>query len=144
MSQGPPAPGVGFVSVPLDASVVAALPPGAAVFVTSTGTLEAAEGVSGGAALVLGLLGETAQPGNRGLVMFLGYLSLPESTWNGIVTGGAPTGLTPGARYYVSPTNPGQITSTAPTSGAQRVYQVGVALSANTMIVRPTGPGKQN
>lgn len=39
------------------------------------------------------------------------------------------TGLTPGARYYVSPTAAGQATATAPTASGQVVQYVGRAIS---------------
>jgi hypothetical protein len=51
------------------------------------------------------------------------------------------TGLTPGARYWLSDTTPGQVTATAPTSGAGKVVQyLGRADSATSMVPVYTDP----
>jgi hypothetical protein len=52
---------------------------------------------------------------------------------SGIITG--LTGLTPGAKQYLSTT--GDITETAPTTTGYIVHEVGTALSATTMIFEP-------
>lgn len=56
--------------------------------------------------------------------------------FEGVLTGFS--GLTPGARYFLSDSVPGGITSTAPTEGAGKCCQeVGVALSATELSFEP-------
>jgi hypothetical protein len=43
------------------------------------------------------------------------------------------TGLTPGAAYFLDPTTPGTLTTTAPTTVGQSVQPVGVALSSTSL-----------
>jgi hypothetical protein len=43
-------------------------------------------------------------------------------------------GLTPGARYFLSPTTPGGVTTVAPSAPGQIVQLVGVAKDATTMV----------
>jgi hypothetical protein len=50
------------------------------------------------------------------------------------------TGLTAGARMYLSATTPGEITATAPTGTGQVVQYVGRAINATTIAFEPAQP----
>ena len=50
------------------------------------------------------------------------------------------TNLTPGAAYYLSPTVPGGITSTPPSSPGQIVQKVGFAKDATTLVFNLRDP----
>ncbi len=54
-----------------------------------------------------------------------------EGTINGL------TGLTPGARYYVSASTPGVLTATPPTTAGNVVQYVGTAISATELSFEP-------
>lgn len=50
------------------------------------------------------------------------------------------TGLTAGTRMYLSASNPGQITATAPTGAGQVVQYVGRVINATTVAFEPAQP----
>jgi hypothetical protein len=52
------------------------------------------------------------------------------------------TGLTPGAAYYADPANPGDITSTVPTTLGYWIIPVGVAITATQLLVRIGEPNQ--
>lgn len=52
----------------------------------------------------------------------------------GVATG--LSGLTPGARYYVSSSVAGSLTATAPSAPGQYVAQVGIALTTSTLLIQ--------
>lgn len=54
---------------------------------------------------------------------------------SGVITG--LTGLTAGARYYLSATTPGGITTTKPSGSADIVQQIGFALSTTELYFEP-------
>lgn len=57
---------------------------------------------------------------------------------SGIITG--LTGLTAGARYFLSGTTPGAVTTTAPTGTGKIVQQVGRAISTTVLYFEPQAP----
>ena len=50
------------------------------------------------------------------------------------------TGLTPGARQFLSPTTPGARTETAPATSGQVAQLVGTAISTTEILFRPETP----
>lgn len=112
------------------AIMVAARAPHTGIVPNSVLTAEA-NGV--GSTYAIGIVTQHAQSGQRGLVRYMGPLTLPAADWaNAIDIGGA---LAQGVPYYVSAANPGKITATAPSGGGDYVKPVGYALSPDTLFV---------
>lgn len=84
---------------------------------------------SAGNAQVLGICVST----DPAIVQFAGVVALTTGQWDA-VTGGS-GGLTTGATYYLS-TNPGLLTTVAPTTTGYKV-QLGVAASATELAISP-------
>lgn len=58
-----------------------------------------------------------------------------------VVAGNLTTaGLTPGEIYYLSPTTPGAITTTAPSTATQFLVRVGEAVTATSLAIRIDSP----
>jgi hypothetical protein len=108
------------------------LPQGSPVYVTSTGTVGLAYGGSAARALCVGLASSQGNGGELVDVQYSGPLTLSEAEWDAL-TGGGSGGLTLGAPYYLHPTIPGQLTTTAPDTGGQYVAPVGIAQSSTTL-----------
>lgn len=85
---------------------------------------------------VVGVVSIAGDPGFVVGVETDGFVT--QADWSG-VTDEASTTLTPTARYFVSPTTPGNITATAPTTVGQVVMPVGRAITPTTLMVE-TGP----
>ena len=67
-----------------------------------------------------------------GQVQTDGIITLTANQWAAVVTG-HPSGLTPGAPYYLDPSVAGNITTTIPSAPGQFVTFVGLALSTTSM-----------
>ena len=104
------------------------IPAGAPVYVDSNGKVLRAQADSVTTSFVLGLARETMSPGATGPIQTDGVLSL--ASWAD-VTGSA--SLTPGARYFLDPDNPGKLTTTPPTTTGQTVVAIGKAISATDL-----------
>lgn len=83
---------------------------------------------------VVGITIEHAVPGSRVLTQTGGPLELTVAQWANIT--GQVNGLTRGIPYYLSATNPGKLTVTAPSGSGQFVAPVGVAHSATLLFVQ--------
>ncbi len=87
---------------------------------------------------VIGLLievGAVGQDGGTVTVQSSGEVTLTAAQWDLITDGSG--GLTQGAIYYLDPTLDlfGRLTTTFPTTSGTAIAQVGVALSATTMLL---------
>ncbi len=80
----------------------------------------------------IGFATQDMAPDAQGVVQTDGILTASVSEWDAIIEGGSPTGLTPGAIYYLSKTDAGKIVSVAPTSPGV-VGRVGRALSTTDL-----------
>jgi len=94
--------------------------------VTGTPTARKADGSTAGKYATGFVLVATTSPGNA-LVYFEGQNNQL-------------TGLTPGARMYLSATTPGAVTAAAPTGVGQVVQYVGRAISATAIAFEPAQP----
>ncbi len=84
---------------------------------------------------VIGLVTELVPAGlrNEATVQATGRLTLTTAQWD-VVTGQS-GGLTPGAPYYVSDEDAGEITTTAPSDLNSVVLLVGIALNSVTLLL---------
>lgn len=82
----------------------------------------------------LGLALNPAAVGQPVAYQFAGTLQLTEAQWEAIIDGGGAPSI--GVAYYVSPTTPGNITSTEPTGGNE-VTPVGVFLTTSIFQIGP-------
>lgn len=80
----------------------------------------------------IGFATDAIAPDQQGIIQTDGILSASVAEWDLTVEGGAPAGLTPGQIYYLSKTEPGKISSVAPTVPGV-VGRVGRALSVNDL-----------
>lgn len=113
-------------------------PPGTPVYQTASaeevGLVNKARANTTSTSSVAGLTVGQAVAEENAHTQFAGPLTLTTAQWDA-VTGGS-GGLTPGSTYYLSAATAGRITATAPSSGGQFVTQVGIAMSARTMLVQ--------
>jgi hypothetical protein len=79
---------------------------------------------------------------NDDRVEVIGFVSKAASTGNaveiqtsGLITG--LSGLTAGQMYYASPSTPGAITSTPPSTGGQWIVAIGVAYNSTSLVLNP-------
>lgn len=111
---------------------------GQAVYVFGAGSVDLAQANALGTAKALGLVqGASIAAAAAGAIQYGGVLSSADWT---AVTGA--TALTPGARYFLSADDPGQLTETAPDASGQYVVGVGLALNATDLLIeieRPIG-----
>jgi len=114
----------GTVAIDTAASTITAdttgLAVGDAVYATGTGGVARAQANAAGAVKVIGFV---TSVGVTGKVATAGALT-------GL------TGLTAGARYFLSPTVAGAVTTTVPTTEGQFVAPVGIALSATSLAIQ--------
>src|SRR5208283_4210790 len=116
-------------SIPLtnaDASVAVI---GAPVYAAGNNTFDFARANSQPQATVIGLVKDASiAPAASGNVQTDDVFTATTAQWDAVVNGES-GGLTPGATYYLDPANAGKLTATVPTTAAQYVAKVGVAIS---------------
>ncbi|MEX0827571.1 MAG: hypothetical protein WD005_01325 [Haliea sp.] len=78
-------------------------------------------------ARVIALLVDAIADGTSGSALSDGRMSASTAEWDAVT--GQTGGLTPGSKYYVSPTTAGMLTTTAPTADGHVVAPVGTAKS---------------
>jgi len=146
MSQGPTAPEYGVVVPTLAAGV--SCHAGSPIAIENVGGV--GYGYLGnkhtGNTLVCGLATEPAVAGAAVPVMTLGLLTLTEAQWNEVAySGGAAptTGLVPGAIYSMY-TSGLLNTGSGSYSVGDLIWNVGIALSATTMLISPFPVYKSN
>jgi hypothetical protein len=110
---------------------------GQAIYQTSSPNVAAlAVAASQPNARVVGLV---AQPsvftGAVGLAQMVGPFTMSTAAWNGIITGGAPTGLSAGTTYWLDPSTPGNLTTPAPVIPGKYATYVGIAQNPNTLLL---------
>jgi hypothetical protein len=92
-----------------------------------------AEANGAGSTYAIGVVSQHAQPGQRGLIRYMGPLTLPAAEWAAAIDiGGA---LAQGVPYYVSAASPGKITQTAPAGAGDFVKPIGYALAPDSLFV---------
>jgi hypothetical protein len=110
----------------------ASLVAGMAVYTSASGSMKRAQAnaltTADPAAIVVDATIAAAATGNFACG---GVLTLTTAEWDAVT--GQTGGLTPGARYFVSPTTAGQITSTPPSTVGQVVALVGRATSTTDL-----------
>jgi hypothetical protein len=105
---------------------------GQAVVVNGTGQIILAKADAAATANVLGFIRDNSiDPNVSGQVQIEGQLVM--SDWTAIAD---VTNLTVGTEYYLSPTDAGKITSTAPTTPTQYVSFVGFAVAPDTLFIK--------
>ncbi len=107
----------------------AALPIGTPVYASATvNEIEPAQANALATARVLGLVADVSIADTAtGYVLTDGRLIATTTQWDAIT--GQVGGLTPGAKYYLSPTTAGRLTTTVPTADGQVLAPVGTARS---------------
>jgi hypothetical protein len=93
------------------------------VYASSAGHFDLAVATSATLSNAIGILPAAITSGETGNVLVTG--SMQSTGW----------GLTSGAIYYLSPTTPGLITTTAPTTVGQYVVQIGKAISTEILVL---------
>jgi hypothetical protein len=117
-----------FTNAESSAAIVA----GMAVYLTAANAAKRAQANAAATALVAALWQDAStSAGNTGNVITDGRVSLTTAQWDAVA--GTSGGLTFGTVYYLDPTSPGKLTSTAPTTVGQLVVQVGIAVSTTDM-----------
>jgi hypothetical protein len=117
-------------------SNAAAITVGQPVYVNGAGSVDLALGNAIGTAKVAGLVIDASIAASAaGKIRHSGTISSTDWT---AVTGAAT--LTPGARYFLSKDNAGQLTTTAPNAVGEVVTAVGVALSTEDLLVEIDRP----
>lgn len=105
-----------------------ALSAGNLVYITNTGTVMKADASASNASKAAVGFVLSAVPNNSTASVYT----------DGYITG--LTGLTAGARYYLSSSTPGEITSTPPSGSGHCVQFVGTALSSSVLQFHPVAP----
>jgi hypothetical protein len=111
-----------------EASSVAA---GAPVYNDASGSFKKANGNAAATSGVIGLANAAIVNGVAGVIKTDDSLTLTTAQWDAVT--GQSGGLTPGAKYFLSPTTAGMMTTTVPTTGF--LLPLGRALSSTLMAV---------
>ncbi len=121
---------------PMTNSNASAIAIGRAVYVSGAAAVNLANANASGTVRAIGLVADTSiANGAVGNIATEGTVTATTTQWDAVT--GQTGGLTSGARYFLSNTTAGALTTTAPTSGY--VVQVGIALST-TKIKLSIGP----
>jgi hypothetical protein len=107
---------------------------GTPVYLSGSGQVKSAMANAAGTSFVIGLskLETVASNAATVEVQLQGLLTATSAQWDA-VTGGS-GGLTDGARYFLSNTNAGRLTSTAPTTSGSFVVPIGWALGTTSLV----------
>ena len=124
----------GQITLEADATVI----PGAPVFASAAGHVDAARANASGTSRVIGLAAEGIASAASGQVQTNGVLHLTTAEWDAVA--GTTGGLTFDATYYLSPSTAGLLTATCPTTVGQYVVIAGVALSTEDLSIRLSEP----
>jgi hypothetical protein len=107
---------------------------GMAVYMSAAGAVKRAVASSlttcGGTIGIV--LDATIASSANGNIVTEGLVTLTTTQWDAV---GGSSGLSFGSTYYIDPSTPGNITTTAPTTVGQVVVPIGVAISAVTLKV---------
>ncbi len=139
LQSGDTLAGVGGAAAPTyDQTFQQNTPAGAPVYSISSGTVDKAQANGSAATQAWGLAKQAGSIGSPGPVQYAGVLQLATSDWD-VITGGS-GGLTATSPYYLDPNNPGQMTTTPPTTTGQYVVELGKALSTEEFLIAPKAP----
>lgn len=107
---------------------------GKAVYVSAGDTARLANANAAGTKNVVGLVFDTTiNAAASGSVAVSGSLTATTTQWDAVT--GQSGGLTPGAKYYLSNTTAGNMTTTAPSTGY--ICLIGIALSTTKFVLHP-------
>lgn len=121
-----------FISSTLTNGEASAIAIGRAVYPSASNTVKLANANAGGTKDVVGVVTSTSiASAAAGSVATAGTVTATTGQWDSVT--GQTGGLTFGARYYLSNTIAGSLTSTAPSTGY--VVQVGIALSSTKLML---------
>ena len=108
------------------------IPPGTPIYCSGADEVAESQANALSTAKAIALAAETIpEDSGVGQAQTDGRLTLTTGEWDAVT--GDTGGLTPGARYYVSPTTAGMLTTTAPSTDGQVVVPIGSAKSATIM-----------
>ena len=103
---------------------------GQAVYTDSSGTFKLAQANSSSSRLCVGIIMDTTiASAASGNIAVAGIVTATTTQWNAVTGGGS--GLTPGAKYYLSGTNAGGLTTTVPSTNY--LIFMGIALSTTQL-----------
>lgn len=128
------APGVGG-NIEIPASFVSTTSAGMAVYVSGSSEVDLAQADSEDTTGAIGLATANVIAGSDAFYVTEGQLQLDD--WTDVT--GSPT-LVPGEVYYLSDSEPGKLTTIAPTAATKFVVAVGVAVSNDTLDVEVSRP----
>jgi hypothetical protein len=111
---------------------------GAPVYAVSAGNVDKAEANAQSTSEVVGLVADTSIATTvAGNVQTSGVVTATTTQWDAVA--GTSGGLAANTVYFLSPSTPGQITATAPSTVGQLVVRIGKALST-TQLELAIGP----
>ena len=114
---------------------------GTPVYVKANSNVDKARANAQGTVQLLGLVAEASvAAAASGIIQTDGVLAATTGQWDAVT--GESGGLTPGAPYYLDAATAGLLTQTAPTTTAQFVVRVGLAISSTEMDITLTAPIK--
>ena len=111
--------------------------PGTVIAATSSG-LAKGKADAAGTSNVAGVNISASAADEPGFARYSGPVTLTPAEWDAVA--GTTGGLTPGAYYYLSAATAGHLTDTAPVTEGQFSTPVGLALSAETLLVQIQPP----
>jgi hypothetical protein len=102
---------------------------GQVVYISGAGDVDLAQADNPATAKAFGLVADASIASLvSGEIQLEGVLTATTGEWDAVT--GQTGGLTAGAIYYLDPTTPGAMTTTAPTSGGEYVVELGKAVSS--------------
>ena|SRR5271157_3470689 len=123
--------GVGGITMTNDessAAIVAGMP----VYSDAADKVKRAEANASGTINVIGLVFDASiTAAAQGTIQTIGIIDLTTAQWDAVA--GTSGGLAFNTIYYLSPSTPGNLTATAPTTIGQYVCPVGIGLSATEL-----------
>jgi len=111
---------------------------GQPVYSSSAGSADEARANAIGTSRVIGLVQDASiAAAASGVIQYAGKLL--SADWTAVI---GSTNLVAGTVYFLDPSNPGQLVSTAPDTSGQYLVRVGIALSTTELLIeidRPVG-----
>jgi hypothetical protein len=104
------------------------------VYASANGSVDKAQADAAATSKVMGLMRDTSvAAGDSGYIQTDGIVSATTGQWDAVA--GTTGGLVANTSYWLDPTTAGKITATAPTTAAQYVVHIGVALSTTELLL---------
>lgn len=115
---------------------VGAITIGQPVYISAAGSVDEAQANAIGTAKVEGLVKDASiAAAASGSIQYGGVLD--SADWTAVI---GSANLTAGSAYFLDPTSPGQLTTTAPTTAGQFAVFVGRALSTTELLIEVARP----